>query len=119
MAVLVTVPYAAILSSGVCLAPVCLVTSGRVCDYGWSSTSLMVHAQVWTSRQPGLQQALPLDDYAADHNTFEAGPGHKDDSAHEDSGTVSAMSRKIPDAQMLLKQLFEHTDLCMYQFCVW
>ena len=47
-----------------------------------------MHLQAWTSRQLGLHQALPLDDFAADHNTFEPGPGHKEDSAHEDSGAL-------------------------------
>ena len=45
--------------------------------------------QVWTNRHPALHQALPFDDYAADHNTFKAEPGHNDDSAHEDSGMAS------------------------------
>ncbi len=47
-----------------------------------------MEVQVWTSRQSGLHQALPLDDYTADHNNFESGPGHKEDSAHEDSGAL-------------------------------
>ena len=47
-----------------------------------------MNMQVWTGRRSALHQALPLDEYAADHNTFEIAPGHKDDSAHEDSGVV-------------------------------
>lgn len=58
--------------------------------------------QVWTGRHPQLHQTLPLDDYPADHNAFEAGSGHKNDSAHEDSGTGSGAAR-IPSG---------NADLC-------
>lgn len=44
--------------------------------------------QVWTDRHPVVHQALPFDKYGEDHNTFQAEPGHNDDSAHEDSGTA-------------------------------
>ena len=71
---------------------ICPETHGHdFCVGGRSSTPGLTpirDMQVWTSRHSALHQALPLDDYAADHKTFEIAPGHQDDSAHEDSGVA-------------------------------